>query len=664
MNPKIIRGWTKCILCLALAFPVFVSRGDAQQLSLPIKAANSAMARWPEGSSIPPGAPGAWNYETGTLLDGMDALWYNTANGAYFRYVKQAIDRLVAPDGSIPSYHPDQYSLDNILLGRQLLLLYRVTRQPKYYQAATLLRKQLSAQPRNAYGGFWHKQIYSDQMWLDGIYMAEPFYAEFAATFQRPQDFADITRQFVLIEEHARDPRTGLFFHAWDASRKQPWANKRTGLSSIFWARGMGWYMMALVDTLPYYSQDDPGRAMLVGILKRAAASVVRYQDKQTGLWYQVLDKPGAKGNYFESSAACMFTYALAKGVRLGYLPASYSEPASRAWQGIQKRFVRVDADNSVTITGTVKGIGLGGVPYRDGSYSYYVGSPVVSNDPKGVGAFLLAGSEMGVAPTATLGRGQRVIVDAWFNSQQRTNAAGHTVYFHYKWDDLSNDGFSLFGHIFRNYGVDTGTLYSAPTVEKLKNAQFYIIVSPDIPSKNPHPHYLQPEDAVAVAQWVKSGGVLLMMENDPADADIEHLDRLADVFGIHFNQVLSHHVIGKDHAMGRIPVAGDGPLFHQPHTLFMKDTCTISLKGKAVSLLEDRGDILMATAKYGNGTVFAVVDPWVYNEYTDGRNLPPEYDNFAGGEELVRWLLQQLPRSARLSSSHRAHQQQMTSEK
>ncbi len=617
----------------------------AQQLSLPVRAANSAIERWPGGRSVPPGAPLVWNYETGTLLQGMDALWYGTANGAYFRYIKQSIDDLITPDGSIPTYRPQENSLDNILLGRQLLLLYRVTQQAKYYKAALLLREQLSTQPRNPSGGFWHKQIYPDQMWLDGLYMAEPFYAEYAATFEEPKDFADITRQFVLIEEHALDARTGLFYHAWDASKKQAWASKKTGLSSIFWARGMGWYMMALVDTLPYYSHDDPGRAKLLGILNQVATSVARYQDKQTGLWYQVLDRPGAKGNYFESSAACMFTYALAKGVRLGYLPARYSRNATQAWQGIQKRFVRVGTGGQVTITGTVKGIGLGGVPYRDGSYSYYVSAPVVDNDPKGVGAFLLAGSEMRMAPDATLGRGQKVVVDAWFNSQQRENAAGHTVYFHYKWDDFSNDGFSLFGHIFRGYGVATDTLYSTPTVEKLKGAQFYIIVSPDNPAKNPHPHYVQPEDGAEVARWVERGGVLLMMENDPANADIEHLDLLADRFDIHFNPVLSHHVIGRDHAMGRIPVAGNGPLFHSPHTLFMKDTCTISLKGRAVSLLEDRGDILMATVKYGRGTVFAVVDPWVYNEYTDGRNLPPEYDNFAGGEELVRWLLKQVPR-------------------
>src|SRR3984885_16071928 len=238
-----------------------------------------------------------------------------------------------------------------------------------------------------------------------------------------------------------------------------------------------------------------------------------------------------------------------------------------------------------------------------------------------------------------------RAVVDAWFNSQQRTNAAGQLEYFHYKWNDDSNSGFSLVGDVFHKDGVSTDTLYTAPTIANLKGAQIYIIVSPDIPSKNPQPHYLQPEDARQVAAWVQAGGVLVLMANDPANGEIEHLDQLADVFGIHFNPVLSHHVIGKAHDTGRIAVAGGGPLFHYPHTLFMKDTCTISVKGAAASLLEDRGDILMASAKYVKGSVFALADPWVYNEYTNGQNLPPEYDNLAGAVELVHWLKEQVPR-------------------
>jgi unsaturated rhamnogalacturonyl hydrolase len=485
-------------------------------------------------------------------------------------------------------------------------------------------------------------------MWLDGLYMAEPFFAEYASVFQEPQDFAEITKQFVLIEEHTRDAKTGLLYHGWDATKQQAWAKPSNGDSSIFWARGMGWYMMALVDTLPYYPANDPGRAQLLAILNRTAAAVTRYQDRDSGLWYQVLDKGGEKGNYFESSAACMFTYALERGVRLGYLPQRYSENAKHGWAGIQKHFVQSGSDGMLTLTGTVPAIGLGGAPYRDGSYSYYVSSPVVSNDAKGVGAFLLAGSEMDISGIAEQGRGQRVLLDAWYNSQKRKNAAGETEYFHYKWNDYSNSGFSLFGHIFRSYGIATETLYTAPTVANLKRAQYYIIVSPDNPAKNPNPHFMTEADASEIASWVKQGGVLLLMENDPANADIPHLDLLADRFGLHFNNVLTHHVIGDNFDMGRIEVAAGGPLFRHSYLLYMKDTCSLALSKGAVPLLDYKGDMLMAYARYGKGTVYAVADPWLYNEYADGRKLPAEYDSMGAGMDLVRWLLQQRGASGR----------------
>jgi unsaturated rhamnogalacturonyl hydrolase len=632
-----------CSHVIALLLGVaFIHAAFAQQIPLSQRMANTTMARWPEGRFVAPGGAWKWNYELATLLNGIDAVWYQTADGAYFRYAKQSVDALVAPDGSIPTYDPAAMTLDNIAMGRELLRLYRVTREPRYFKAASALRSQLSAQPRNASGGFWHKKIYPDQMWLDGLYMAEPFYAQYASIFHEPQDFIDITRQFTLAEAHTRDAKTGLLYHAWDESRKQPWSNKSNGASPIFWARGMGWYMMALVDTLPYYPQNDPGRAELIAILNRAAEAIARVQDKQSGLWYQVLNRPGEKDNYFEFSAACMFTYALEKGVRMGYLSPKYTANASRAWQGILTHFVQSNADGTVTLTGTVKAVGLGGTPYRDGSYSYYVHAPVGSDDPKGVGAFLLAATEMENAPHALDARGQTVLVDAWFNSQKRKNAVGQDELFHYKWDDESDSGYSLLGSIFEDHGAALATLDEAPTVQNLESAQYYIIASPDNPAKNPAPHYAQSRDGEQVAAWVQSGGVLVLLENDPDNADIEHFNQIADHFGIHFNAVLSHHVIGDDFPAGQIPVAADGKLFHAPHTLYMKDTCTISISGLARALVEDRGTIVMATARYGKGTVLAVVDPWIYNEYTDGRKRPPVHDNFAAGKELVDWLLAQ----------------------
>ena len=320
------------------------------------RAADSAMARWPDGRFVAADAPWHWNYELGTLLEGMDAVWLSTANGDYSKYIKSSVDQLVTPTGTIPTLKPEDHELDNILLGRQLLLLYRVTLDKRYLTAATFLYDQLAQQPRNADSGYWHKQRYPNQMWLDGLYMAEPFRAEYAFISHRPEDFKDITHQFVLMDEHARDPKTGLLYHGWDASKQERWANKQTGDSSEFWARGIGWYMMALVDTLPYYPADDPGRKQLLAILNREAAAVARYQDQKTGLWYTMMNKAGEKGNYFEASSACMFVYAFAKGVRRGYLPALYLANAERGYKGILSHFIKSNGAD-VSLTDTVKAL-------------------------------------------------------------------------------------------------------------------------------------------------------------------------------------------------------------------------------------------------------------------------------------------------------------------
>ncbi len=616
----------------------------ADELPMSQRAANAAIERWPDGRTVPAGAPWAWNYEIGTLLEGMDDVWLATVDPRYFNYIKSSVDQLVSPDGSIPTLKPEEHQLDNILLGRQLLLLYGVTQNKRYLTAATYLYNQLAQQPRNADGGYWHKQRYPNQMWLDGLYMAEPFRAQYAVLSHHPEDFADITRQFELIEQNAHDPKTGLLYHGWDESKQERWANKGTGDSSQFWARGMGWYMMALVDTLDSYPESDPGRTRLLGYLRQTAAAVAHYQDQKSGLWYTMMDKPGGKGNYFESSSACMFVYAFAKGVRRGYLPASYLVNAKRGYKGILATFIKNEPGDDVSLSGTVKASGLGGEPYRDGTYAYYIGEKVVSNDPKGIGAFLMASAEMEYAPESTLAHDENVLVDGWFNSQMREDAFGKQVLFHYKWDTWDNPGYSLFGHLFREFGAQTKELDSKPTLAGLEGADVYIIASPDNLDKNPQAHFATRGDAEEIAEYVESGGVLVIMENDTSFADLDHFNVISDQFGIHFNDVLRKHVIGTNWEQGKIAIDGDGPIFHHQHTIYVKDVSTISVSKPARSVLDENGDIFMATAKYGKGTVVAITDPWLYNEYTDGRKLPALYDDYAAGKEFVRWILTQVP--------------------
>jgi unsaturated rhamnogalacturonyl hydrolase len=385
---------TRAILCIVMAGAPLLP-GEVRPVPVTLRVANQAMERWPDGRIGPKGSFAVWGFELGIVLAGVSAVWSATSNPAGFDYLQHTLDRFVQSDGVIAGYDMQAYSLNNILIGRELLVLYRGTHQEKYRRAAETLRQQIATQPRTTSGGLWHAKATTNLMLLDDQFMLAPFYAEYAATFHEPQDLDDIVRQFTLLEEHTRDSTTGLMYHGWDESHAMPWANKSTGTSPSLWARGMGWYLMALVDTLPYVPEHDPHRAVLLAMLHRACAAVAKVQDPQSGLWYQILDKSGAKGNYMESSSVLMFTYAFAKGARLGYLPASYAGSAARAWRAIGTRFVFAPPSGPVVISGTVTHVALGASAADDGSYAYYLHAPVVDNDPKGIGAFLLAGSEM-----------------------------------------------------------------------------------------------------------------------------------------------------------------------------------------------------------------------------------------------------------------------------
>ena len=333
-----------------------------------------------------------WAYEWGLVLAAILEVGRATGDPRYFAYVKANVDRFVMPDGQIRTYRPEDYNLDHINPGKVLFPLHAASDDPRYATALHHLREQLRGHPRNSEGGYWHKRIYPDQMWLDGIYMAGPFLAEYAATFDALDLLTDVVHQIRLVAEHTRDPRSGLLAHAWDTSRVQAWADPETGCSPHFWGRAMGWFAMALVDILDWLPESQPGRAEVVDTLARAVDAVLTCQDAASGLWFQILDQGEREGNYLEASASCMFVYALAKGVRQGVLPAAYGEAAHCAFARILEHFVTEDAQGQLDLHGICSVAGLGGDPYRDGSFAYYVSEPVVANDYKGIGPFILAG--------------------------------------------------------------------------------------------------------------------------------------------------------------------------------------------------------------------------------------------------------------------------------
>jgi|GEM_PF-594090 len=627
------------------------------------------LREWPAGKIDTVKAPGGWSYEEGVLLDGIVAEWRATGDGRLFHYLKDAVDASVDKDGTIHMYGGkpfpvEGHSMDDIEMGRATLALYRVTQDKRYYNAVKFLHDQMASQPKNASGGYWHKQIYPDQMWLDGAYMSEPFLANYARTFGHDEEFAQIETQLLLMDAKMLDRKTGLLRHGWDESKKMPWADKTTGLSPEPWARAMGWYAMALVDVLERIPDSDPQRAALEDVTRRTLSAVARYQDEETGLWWQVLDRgkhsnrgvsvhdgkleraatAAAPGNYLEASASCMFVYALAKAVRLGALPPRFEENAVRGWAGVQSHFVKPDG----TLSGTVKVAGLGGTPYRSGTYEYYVGEAVGDNDAKGVGAYLLADSELlqrARVGDLARGMGKTVLMDGWFNSQKRKTPDGREELFHYKFTDDANSGYSFWGRMFHQYGLRSEVLDHAPRAEDLKGVSIYIIASPDIPALNPKPNYMDDASGDAIEKWVKAGGVLVLMQNDVERAEFTHFNTLTERFGIHYNPVIRNQELNNSYENTIVPIpAGTGGIFHDAHKALEKEICTMKLSGPAKAVLVDKGDVVMAVAHVGRGWVYANADPWIYNEYTDGRKLPLGEDNFAAGQELTRWLVEKIP--------------------
>lgn len=336
-----------------------------------------------------------WHYEHGLLVRAIAEVYAAYGDPRLEGFDQQWVDYFVDESGEIRTYQMDEYNLDLINPGRLLFPLYRKTGEARYAAAIHHLARQLKDQMRTPSGGYWHKRIYPNQMWLDGLYMAEPFHAEYAVTFNRPDLFDDIVYQFVLIESHARDPETGLLYHGWDESKSQKWADPVTGCSPNFWGRAIGWFVMAIVDVLDFLPGGHSGRKKLVEMLERIAEALLRYQDAGSGLWHQVVNLPERPGNYLESSVSAMLAYGFARAVRKGYLAPEYRTSALRAYNGLLAKKIRVEANGRLVLEDVCSVAGLGGSPYRDGSFEYYISEPVKANDFKGVGPFILASLEV-----------------------------------------------------------------------------------------------------------------------------------------------------------------------------------------------------------------------------------------------------------------------------
>jgi unsaturated rhamnogalacturonyl hydrolase len=368
------------------------SKKEAAEGKWSVRMANTVMATSDSLIHYVSGNP-KWAYDVAFLGMAMDRL--GNIDPKYSRYMEDWVNYFIHPDGSVTDYNIQEYNLDRILPGRNVITVYKRYPEQKYKIAIDNFIEQLKTHPRTNTGGYWHKQIYPWQMWLDGIFMGSTYMAYYAKEFNAPEWFDVVTLQVKLIYEKTLDPATGLLMHAWDESRQQKWCDPVTGQSHYPWSRAIGWYTMAIVDILDYLPADHPDRDALISILQKTCDALLKVRDPETGLWYQVLNQGGREGNYIEGSGSAMYIYVFAKGARLGYLDKKYREIADNAFSDFIKNQLTVDDNGIITIHNICGGCGLGGNPYRDGSYEYYIGERRVDNDTKGVAPFILSAIEL-----------------------------------------------------------------------------------------------------------------------------------------------------------------------------------------------------------------------------------------------------------------------------
>ena len=341
------------------------------------------------------GKPNKWNYIDGCMITAVLSLYEMTGDKKYLDFADNFVGFFVQEDGSIKTYDPAEYNLDNINPSKNLFRLYDLTGKEKYRKAMDTARSQLDSMPRTNAGNFWHKNIYPHQVWLDGLYMAQPFYMEYERRYNKMKGCLDSFRQFKNVEELMKDEKTGLYYHGYDESREMYWADKETGKSPNFWLRALGWFTVALVDTAEamdesmYYEYR-----YLQTMLENLANALIPFQDER-GMFYQIVDKKDDERNYLETSGTALIAYGLLKGVRLGYLPKRFEEMGKRAFDGITEKYLSRNEDGSPKLGGICLVAGLGGAQHRDGSLDYYFSEPVVENEAKGVAPLILAYTEI-----------------------------------------------------------------------------------------------------------------------------------------------------------------------------------------------------------------------------------------------------------------------------
>lgn len=521
-----------------------------------------------------------WNYAQSTVLQGMIGLWKATGDGKYFKFIQKNVDLFNKNKRTnFPS------GVDHLIPARELLLLFQVTGKRKYLDDIDSAYKKSDLPLRINENSVGVKKNPARDNIVERMYIEGPFAVAYANTFHKTALFDNIASEYLFegkyIVQNSHDYSTA----------------------------GLGLYGMALVDALDNFPDDQKEKKELILTFKSLSTYLLEIQDKKSGLWWHKLKASSEGENYLDPSATCMLIYTLLKGSRLGFLPASCLADAQKAFNTIREEYLKPD----------------------------------ILNNPETTGALLLAANEIDMLPTLSMGKGNNILLDYYFNHETKKDITGGLTPFHYVWGELDNGGYSMFGNIFNKYGFQTKTLETAPSLPSLQNASIYIIVDPDTEKETEQPNYMETGDINTIYNWVKSGGILMLFSNDSGNAEFTHFNKLAEKFGIRFNYDSKNKVLGNQYEMGAIPIDPGNQIFKSARKVYIKEYSSLAIHSPAIAVLKDGKTIVAAVARIGKGEVFAVGDPWFYNEYEDGRKIPMEFENYKAAEDLVKWVVYQM---------------------
>jgi unsaturated rhamnogalacturonyl hydrolase len=567
MRAKIIfwlRCWLKstfaqkvCMLICLLSW-AYCPSSFAQEHSLSVLTAKRYIHELQDTLSSGPGPKG--NAEDGYMLQAMDQVWQQTADGGYFRFIQDRLDRFLVRN--------DKNMFNEALpYGRSMLTLYKVTGEQKYFSAASLLWKQMEQQPKMA---------------TADVRLSLPFLAEYAALTGNNSAFELISNQILLLRNEVAARNAGLEYES-----------------------SLGKAGFALVELLEYTPESNNRKVLL------------RFLNQCSDKMEMILAGKSTSSAGLAPETRNRFLYTLCKAERLGYISKLNREIISRGFASLQEdnRFAR--SDKALRVESSNKSLSL------------------------------LALNELELHNLPMPASRNIVVLDSYFNNETKTDQSGNVIRWHYKWEERGDNGFSMWAGQFNRAGFQTSTLYTRPTATNLQNSSVYILVDPDTEKENKHPSYIAEQDVREISNWVKKGGVLVLMANDSANTELDNFNKLAGRFGVQFNKDSKGKVTGNRFDMGKIRIEEPNLVFKTAKDIFIKEFSSLKISGSVQTIVKDKdGNIVVALSMFGKGSVLLIGDPWLYNEYVDGRKLPAEYKNYEAAADIVSWITRQLPGS------------------